>query len=179
MIGDAAAPEWLAVDDVLAQFGSERELARARYRHFVDAAIGATRSPWASLAGQIYLGGDAWLEQVRERVDLKPRADDHPRLQRLIGELTMAAVVAAVARTFSIDESRVRHGRGGIARMIAAWIGWNEGLLTHRDIAAGLRVRSSGHVSDLIRRCDRELGRDSVLQAGVDRCLATIRREKV
>src|ERR1700694_5243331 len=164
VIGDAASPEWLAVDDVLAQFGSQRELARARYRHFVDAAIGLERTPWNDLVGQIYLGGEAWMERVRDRVDLRPRADDHPRQQRVVGGPTMAAVVGAVANEFSIDDDRVRNGRGGVARMIAAWIAWNAALRTSRDIAAGLRLRSSGSVSRLIRRCDRKLGQDPRLR---------------
>jgi len=178
VIGDVAAPEWLAVDDVLAQFAPQRELARARYRHFVDAAIGLQRTPWTDLVGQIYLGGEAWMERVRDRVDLKPRADDHPKLQRVLGAPTMAAVVGAVANTFSIDENCVRHGRGGTPRMIAAWIGWHEALLTTRDIAAGLRLRSSGYVSRLVHRCDRELNHDPLLRANVDLCLATIGRQK-
>lgn len=178
VIGNAPAPEWLAVDDVLSQFASERELARARYRHFVDAAIGLERTPWTDLVGQVYLGGEGFMERVRDQVDIKPRADDHPRQQRVVGGPTMAAVVGAVANEFSIDEDRVRNGRGGVARMIAAWIGWNEALLTNRDIAAGLRLRSSGYVSRLIRRCDRKLGQDPRLRRCVDRCLSTIGREK-
>jgi REP-associated tyrosine transposase len=38
IIAAAPAPEWLAVDDVMAQFGSTPGLARRRYQGFVDAA---------------------------------------------------------------------------------------------------------------------------------------------
>jgi hypothetical protein len=62
--------------------------------------------------------------------------------------------------------------------MMAAWLGWHEALLTNRDIAAGLRLQSSGHVSDLIRRCERELDRNPILRDGLDRCLSTIRGAK-
>src|SRR5437016_8277307 len=112
---------------------------------------------------------DVCFFRSRDQVDIKPRADDHPRQQRVVGGPTMAAVVGAVANEFSIDEDRVRNGRGGVARMIAAWIGWNEALLTNRDIAAGLRLRSSGYVSRLIRRCDRKLGQDPRLRRCFDR----------
>ncbi len=178
VLGYAPAPQWLAVDDVLVQFGSERELARAAYRQFVDAAIGAEKSPWTDLVGQIYLGRQGWMERVRERVDLRPRADEHPRLQRVVGAPTMTNVIRAVADTLSIDEARIRGGRGGTPRMVAAWIAWHEGLLTNAQIAAGLRVQCSGHVSRLVRRCDRELGQHPRLQECVDRCLSTMRRKK-
>jgi putative transposase len=178
VLGVAKAPGWLAVDDVLVQFGPNRDLARACYQDFVNAAIGAERAPWADLVGQIYLGTDAWIKRVRKQVDLKPRVDDHPRPQRVVGGPSMAAVVAAVAVTLSIDEERIRHGRGGMPRMIAAWIGCHEALLTNRDVAAGLRLRSSGNVTDLIRTCDRELARNRILRARIDHCIATIRRGK-
>ena len=35
--------------------------------------------------------------------------------------------------------------------MLAAWIGWNEGLLRLREIAASLRLRSAGYVSTLVQ----------------------------
>ena len=90
----------------------------------------------------------------------------------------MAAVIAGVADTFRIDQDRIRHGRGGIPRMMAAWIAWNDGQLTNRDIAAGLRVRSSGDVSRMMKCFERQLREQPLLQDGVDRCVSTIRRKK-
>ena len=117
VIGDVPAPEWLAVDDVLAQFAPERELARARYRHFVDAAIGLDRTPWTDLVGQIYLGGETWLERVRDRVEVKPRADDYPGPQRVLCTPTMAAVVGAVA---DADRPAVGGSHGGFGPLSRA-----------------------------------------------------------
>jgi hypothetical protein len=98
-------------------------------------------------------------------------------MQRVVGAPSMTTVVIAVADALSYDENLVRNERSGTARMIAAWIGWNEALLTNRDIAAGLRLRSSGYVSTLVRRCDRELSRSPLLRGAVDLCLATLRRD--
>src|SRR5438270_480560 len=70
VLGEVAAPEWLAVDDVLVQFGSERLLAGAAYRDFVNAALGQEMTLWRNLVGQIYLGSEDWMRRVRERVDL-------------------------------------------------------------------------------------------------------------
>jgi putative transposase len=177
VLGMATAPEWLAVDDVLVQFAPDRDLARANYKSFVDAAIGVDTSPWKDLVGQMYLGSKEWRERIRDQVALRPRAAEHPRLQRLVGTPPMATVVASVAATLSIDAVRISNGRGGLPRMIAAWIGCHEALLTNSEIAAGLRMRSSGHVSDLVKRCERELSASSSLQDCVDHCIATIRRK--
>jgi hypothetical protein len=68
----------------------------------------------------------------------------------------------------------VRSVQGGPLRRLIAWLGWHEGLVTLRSIAAALRLRSEGHVSNLIRRCDRELGSDSRLLANLDATLAIL-----
>ncbi|MFZ2492797.1 MAG: hypothetical protein WA208_15050, partial [Thermoanaerobaculia bacterium] len=63
----------------------------------------------------------------------------------------------------------------GPLRLLAAWIGWNEGWITLRSIAASLRLRSEGYVSTLIARCERAFSRDPVLLAQLDLALATLR----
>jgi hypothetical protein len=55
------------------------------------------------------------------------------------------------------------------------WLGWHEGLITLRSIAAALRLRSEGYVSNLIRRFDSELAGDSRLLASLDATLAILR----
>ena len=60
-------------------------------------------------------------------------------------------------------------------RRLVAWIGWHEGLVTLRSIAATLRLRSEGHVSNLIRRCEREFSRDASLLGQLDTALAELR----
>ena len=59
--------------------------------------------------------------------------------------------------------------------MLSAWIGWNEGLLRLREIAAALRLRSSGYISTLVRSCDRELARDKLLQSMANAAMLTLR----
>jgi REP-associated tyrosine transposase len=174
-LGMAPAPEWLAVDDLLVQFAPHRDLARTYYKGFVDAAIGIDTDPWKDLVADIYLGSKEWVADLREKIDVKPRSDDHPRFQRVVGQTSMAGVVAGVAECLSIDPERVRYGRSGTPRRMAAWIACNDALLTHREIAAGLRLRSSGHIAELVRRFDRELAANPVLQGWVDRCISTIR----
>lgn len=177
VIGEVEAPDWLAVDDLLVQFAPKRDDATALYRQFVNEAIGSDWNPWKHLEGGLYLGSEDWLEHVQKEIDLKPRSDEHPRCQRVVGSPSMDEVVATVARRFAIDESRVRHAYGRIPRMVAAWIGWHEALLKGADIASGLQLRSASHVSALIRDCDRELNSNPSLREAVDRCVATIRRK--
>ena len=177
LAGLVAPPQWLAVDDVLINFGDDRTLACAAFQQFVEAAIGVENNPWNNLVAGSYLGCESWLAETRERIKLKPRSDDHPRAQRIIAQPRIADVIAVVADTFSIHEHRIRENRGGVPRLAVAWLACHEGQLTNREIAAGLRLRSGGHVSELIQRCEKELDRSQLLRAYIDRCVATLRRK--
>jgi hypothetical protein len=124
----------------------------------------------------MYLGGEEWVQGVRQKLELKPRSDAHPRMQRIVGRPTMTQIVTAVVDALRVPESSIRSARGGAPRRLSAWIGCHEGMLTNAEIAAGLRMRSSGHVSDLIRQCEREIAVSEEVRAAIDRCIATLRR---
>jgi putative transposase len=166
-------PEWL-YSEWLFDLHTERPKCHEMYREYVTAKIGATESIWEKLVGQIYLGSAEWIEKMRRVVAEKPRSDEHAMTQRLIPRLKMATVVKAVAKTCGIDEKDLRHRHGGFPRMLAAWIAWNEGLLRLREIAAALRLRSSGYISTLVRRGDRELAGDEELQGLARQAIATL-----
>ena len=169
------APPWLAVDHVLHQFAPDPTIARAYYCAFVTEKIGDPHSPWEGLIGRLYLGSDSWLETIKEKIESKPRSDEHPREQRQICRPKMATIIPVVAKVFEVTEEEIRHGHGGTARGIAAWLGCYEGILTRRAIAASLRLRSQGRVSDLIRLCDGALDQEPQLRAAIDQCCDLLR----
>ena len=128
------------------------------------------------MANGIYLGTEAWQKKMREAIESKPRSTDHPKPHRAVGRPKMYQVIEAVARAAGETAASVRAMRGGTLRRLAAWIGWNEGLLTLRSIAASLRMRSEGYVSEMIRRCDREFGCNQALLGHLDVALLMLRR---
>lgn len=174
LAGLEAIPDWLD-REWLFELHSDPSTAQAIYRDYVNEKVGATDSMWDALVGQIYLGSASWIERMRELVESRPRSDEHSGAQRLIPRLTMAKVARCVATACDIHPDTLRHSRGGAARMLAAWIGWNEGLLRLREIAAALRLRSSSYISSLVRRCDSELARDKLLQQLADQALSSLR----
>jgi putative transposase len=169
------APEWLDVNAALTPFAPDTQLAQAYYSEFVAAKIGSDECLWDSLINGIYLGDEEWAKKMRLAVEAKPRSTDHPKVQRAIGRPKIHEVVAAVAGAAGVAAATIRETRGGGLRRLVAWIGWHEGLVTLRTIAAGLRLRSEGHVSGLIRRCDRELGTDVTLLGYLDQVLPLVR----
>jgi putative transposase len=173
--GLCAAPEWLAVEQTLTCFAPARQIARVLYKRFVDEVIGLDLCPWKDVVGQIYLGSEAWVEELRDTIQSKPRSDDLPITQREPVAKAMAEVIGAVASSMSVSENLIRFGRGGRARMLAAWVGCHEGRHDLRSIAAALRVRSTGGISRLIRTCEERMRQEPELRAGADRCVAILR----
>lgn len=78
-IGQAAAPGWLVVDEVLKLFSQDRSRGRQAYRKFVMEGAGIT-DPFAQAGGGI-LGDEAFVTKVTR--NLKHPSREIPRKQRV------------------------------------------------------------------------------------------------
>jgi putative transposase len=171
----SAAPEWLDLDAVHHSFGPDRATAEFEYRNFVLAKIGCEERLWNKLTNAIYLGSEEWTKKMRKLVESKPRYDAHPKTQRAVGRPKMHAIIQTLSHQAKVQHQTVCSRDGGNLRLLAAWIGWNEGWITLRSIAAALRLRSEGYISNLIERCERLLGRNAGVLAQLDAALTTLR----
>jgi putative transposase len=173
--GLEAAPEWLDLSSALQIFGIDTGTAQLEYQSFVAVKAGCDERLWDNAVNAIYLGTPAWAKIMRKHVEAKPRSTDHPKRQRAVGRPLMQAVIGCVAEVARVPRHLVREVAGGQLRNLTAWLAWNEGLITLRSIAAAFRLRSEGHVSNLIRRCERELNHDSGLLETLDAALKLLR----
>ena len=172
--GLVSAPSWLAVDKLAPHFGTA-DSWQANYVSYIAEAIGSDERLWDNAVNQIFLGEtESWLKKMRKLVEKKVRSDVTPQIQRAVGRPKMATIVSAVAKTIGMAADTIRHGHGGLARKVVAWIGWWEGLAALRSIAAALRIRSSGRASTLVRECEEELHENPDLQQLVDRTLLAL-----
>jgi len=116
------------------------------------------------------------MDQIaRKLVESKPRSTDHPKAQRAVGRPKMNTVLDAVAKAAGETADSIRATRGGILRRLSAWLGWHEGLITLRSIAASLRLRSEGHISNLIKTMRPRVCRESDAAGLARASLATLR----
>lgn len=168
-------PSWLAVEQTLQCFAPDEAVARIYYSRFVDEGIGVERSPWKDVVGQIYLGDKTWVESMRSRIEAEPRCDNYPIQHRDPSTVTMADVIRVVAAGLAVSENDIRFTRGGLARMLAAWIAWYGPRLNLRSIAAGLRLQSTGGISMMVSTCEKRLSEDLQLRTTADRCLTALR----
>lgn len=172
--GFEAAPDWLDTAAVYQMFDEDVTTAQKKFREFVETRIGHEERLWDQLTNGLYLGRSAWAKQMRAIVESRPRSTDHPTTQRAIGRPQMTAVIAAVARIAGEPVAAIR-SRGNHWRRLVAWLGWHEGLVTLRSIAASLRLRSEGHISGLIRRCEAEFAANESMLAHLDIALVMLR----
>ena len=109
-LGRAAVPAFLCTEWLLASFSSTLAEARRRYRQFVKEGMGLQESPWDKLCGQIILGTELFVEQVRERLGGKEEIHEIPRHQRHAGR-------PALATLFPADEKLARGERNRLIRI--------------------------------------------------------------
>lgn len=173
--GLEVAPMWLDLASALSWLTVEPAVANAAYREFVSEKIGCPDRLWDRVTNAMYLGSEPWTKRMRKLVESRPRSTDHPKPQRAVGRPDLRTIVKTVAAVGATSHEAVRSARGGPLRRLIAWLGWHEGLITLRSIAAALRLRSEGYVSNLIRRCDRELAADRQLLSHLDATLAILR----
>jgi putative transposase len=169
------APSWLTTSWVFSKFGPTIADARPEYRRFVDAGLGIERTPWDDLRHQIYLGTAEWLAETRAWVEGEERSIEIPKVQRFIARPAAQRVLEVVAEVMDVSVADIVEDRGGLPRMLAAHLAVKEGLVRLRDAAAMLTLRSSGHISDLVRRCERAIGQQRDVAAMAAECLARLR----
>ena len=162
--GQAQAPEWLACDWVLGQWGSRQAAA---YQRFVAEGIGRA-SPWEKLQGQIWLGGEAFLKRM-ERLSRGKRMANVPHAQSRPTCPTAAVVTALVQSAYRIRDEKQLSSRTH-QPAFKAWV-----YLLRRAANLPLRaVAERGKISpsrvSKIQRAIEEGKLDATLRQLLDRC---------
>jgi putative transposase len=129
IVGRAAAPPWLAVDETLALFGRDRGAARRGYARFV-AAGGGDADVESAVRHQLYLGDEAFVERTVRKAGRFTPSGEVPRRQRAVKSL----------------EAYAREAPDRDAAIAAAWA---SGVYTQPEIGAhfGLHYSSVSRIA--------------------------------
>jgi len=79
--GMKVAEPWLTTDWILAGFAKTRSVAQRRYCDFVQEGKGQS-SPWQKLRNQIYLGDEAFVEEMQCQLTPDQSLKDIPKKQK-------------------------------------------------------------------------------------------------
>ncbi len=97
---EVPAPQWLDTSKVLGLFHPELATAHHAYSRFVAQGLGAP-SPWENLSGQIYLGGEVFLERMQRLAATQP-PDNIPLGQRVPVRPDPQMIIQTVAHAYAI-----------------------------------------------------------------------------
>jgi len=161
--GIESAPEWLQVSELVSYFG-EVDSWRQNYVDYVSDGIVKPDPVWRGLRRRAFLCSEQWLREMGRKVTVKWRQTDIPHDQRAALRPSMGEIVGAIAKSLETTRRTIRRGSGGLARMIAAWLGVYEGRRRLRVIAQTLQLRSCSRVTQLVAECERRMRRDRSLR---------------
>jgi putative transposase len=77
--GNAVAPEYLETRQLLNAFSAKASLAVARYKQFVGAGI--SEKLWEGLQGQVFLGDDVFVAEMKVRIHESAKSPEIPAPQ--------------------------------------------------------------------------------------------------
>jgi len=112
--GQTKVSDFLTVNWLLENFSTQTSRAQQLYREFVDKK--EQQSPWKRLTGQIYLGSDDFIQQVKNQTTAKTDSEETPLEHRQAGrpelvELLMQKTMQTKAqRNKLIYKAHVIHG---------------------------------------------------------------------
>jgi putative transposase len=137
-VGKVAPPVFLTVDAVLGGFSPRPSVARQRYQTFLAEGIALRgASPWAAVQGQVLLGDERWVEQMKRRLAGRPVPEGTVAAKALRPRPALDAVLTQVCQAAQVDAAAVRRprgGRGGWARPVAMALAWEVCGLNQREI---------------------------------------------
>ena len=167
-VGLEKAPTWLTCDTVLGLGGrgSARQ-QREAYIDYVEGAVreGLSRSPWDHLEGQLILGAKRFVEEVRSRIDGRVREQPQCRLLQRRPRWEVVVGVVEGMRGEKWEQLRDRHGDWG--RELGLYLGRREGALRLAELGAAAGGVDYAAVSVAIKRFERRLLRDKMLEQAV------------
>lgn len=144
--GEMSAPQWLDTTRVLGLFHPEQTAARRAYSRFVAQGRGLP-SPWANLSGQIYLGGEAFLERMQRLADTQP-PDNIPLGQRTPARIEPQMLIHAVAQTYGISAERVLHRTNASPFKLVVYLLRRAANLSLKEVA-GMASISPSRISQI------------------------------
>ncbi|MEH6625565.1 MAG: transposase [Motiliproteus sp.] len=79
--GLVTGPDWLAIEWLLSVFSARKKSAQSKYGEFVKAGDKHS-SPWSELKNQIYLGDQAFVDDMQCKISADASLSDVPAIQK-------------------------------------------------------------------------------------------------
>lgn len=117
--------KWVEYSWILSKFGRNKEEARKKYKEFVNEGTGTgVENSLKNLYKKTVLGGDEFIEKIKESLKGKPISSEIVERKRLIEYPKPDEIIRAVAKVFSIKRGDVKGNgsRDNTARKVAIYL---------------------------------------------------------
>ncbi len=154
--------DWMDYGPVLAEFGGDNRAGIRAYRAFVEQGLRERlASPFSQAFHGVILGSQAFVEQVRARLNARDADPEVPLLDRVrnVPRPGTEQVILAVGEHFGCDPAQWRSGRrcDELARAAAAYLLRQLTAQRAGTIAQSLGYRGSSSVSMACRRIEKAM----------------------
>ncbi len=135
-IGEKTGYEWIECAWILKQFGNNTTAARKKYRRYVEEAIvRGVENPMKAIFGQIVLGGEQFIEQIKNMVKGKHLSGEIVERTRMLKQVLPGEIIRMVAERYGVNENSIcaRDLRGNLPRRAAMYLVYKYTHLSNRE----------------------------------------------
>jgi len=129
--------EWVEYSWVLSQFGGHRRRAGQKYRVYVEEGLrGGRENPFKDIYAQVVLGGEEFIERVKEGFKSGDLTVGISERKRLLKYPSVEQILGEVERVFGVREGEFlsKGSRSNTARKVALYLVQRYAGLTNREI---------------------------------------------
>jgi putative transposase len=170
-IGREKESTWAEYSWILSQFGRQRNGAGRKYKEYIEEALKRkAENPLERLHGQVILGGEEFIDRVKEKFKGKALSQEIVERRRLEGHPTLDELLKRVSGAFKIDEDLIRGkgGRANTARKVALYLAKRYTGLGNEQIARYFGGVHYSAVSKAYSKFKEEMSADKRLSRIVD-----------
>jgi putative transposase len=176
-IGAAKVPEWLECDTILAMGGARRAARRKAYQTYVEDAIreGLAVNPWAALKEQVILGGESFLNRLREYV--RGNSREQTSLRRLESRPTFSQAIQAVEQVKGEPWNVFRDRHGDWGRDLVLYLGRKYCGMKLAELGKAAGGLDYVSVASAVRRLEQHLAHDKPLSRQLQSAMAQLKNK--
>jgi len=165
-IGKEKGEDWIEYRWVISQFGEQRKRAERRYKSYVEEGLReGAEDPLKGVYGQVVLGGEEFIERIKEGFQGKRLSTDIVERKRLLEHPTIEQILRGVEKVFGTKDEGLlaKGGRSNTARKVALYLAQLYTGLSNREIGERFGGIEAAGVSKAVSRMKEEIVSDKKL----------------
>ena len=170
-IGKSRECTWVEYPWILSTFGNDPKTAKKKYQQYTEDGLHTDiGNPTKNLYGQIILGGEEFIEKIKDMLKGKPLSSEIVERKRLMENPQPDNVIKIVAEMFGVDEKEINgKGRANTARKAAIYFMQRYAGLSNEEVGKLFGGLHYSAVSKASARLREDIAKDKKLSKIIQR----------